>query len=316
MEKLQNRILFLGLSIFLLTVILPGCAKGKKELGAPIIVKAAVDKATVAIGDKIKYTIFIEKNKAIEIEPSIFGQNLGNFAIKDFGLKRSVSLNKEKIAQWYILDTYITGKTTIPKVTIKYKRKNDLDWSQIEAGEVSVEVKSSLDKAGPNTLMRDIKEPVGLPSAISKYLISTGVLFLIGLGLLTGYFLKRNKKWEAIPKKPAHEIAYEQLEQLRVKDYIVQGLIKEYYTKISDIIRHYLENRFLLRAPEMTTEEFLAAAGDAAELIGEHKNLLKEFLLCCDLVKFAKYAPSVDEINSIFSSAKNFIDQTKENEPA
>ncbi len=65
----------------------------------------------------------------------------------------------------------------------------------------------------------------------------------------------------------------------------------------------------------MTTEEFLISARDAVELISEHKNLLKEFLLCCDLVKFAKYAPSVDEVNSIFDSAKNFIDQTKENEP-
>jgi hypothetical protein len=303
MIKLKNKILLLGLSVFLIGSALSGCSKAKKEPSSPITVKATVDKTTVAIGDKIKYTIFIEKDKDIEVEPSAFGQNLGNFAIKDFGSKRNVSLN-----------TYITGKTIIPKVAIKHKRKKEKDWSQIETGEVCVEVKSSLDKAGPNIQMRDIKEPVGLPLAINKYIILAGLLLLVVLGLSAGYFLKKNKEEKIIPKKPAHEIAYEQLEQLREKDYIGQARIKEYYTEISDIIRRYLENRFALRAPEMTTEEFLASARDAAELISEHKNLLKEFLLCCDLVKFAKYAPPLDEINSIFSSAKNFIDQTKENE--
>ena len=316
MRKPKNKILLLNLSIILLALALPGCTKAKKGPDLPITVKAVVDKAIVAIGDKIKYTMLIEKDKDIEIEPPVFSQILGSFAIKDFGTKRSVSISKDKISQWYILDTYITGKTTIPKATIKYKRKNSKDWSQVDSNEVFVEVKSSLGKAGPNTQMRDIKEPVSLPSIVNKYFILVGALLLVALGLFTGYFLKKNKEAVVIPKKPAHEIAYEQLEQLLEKDYIGQGKIKEYYTEISDIIRRYLENRFALRAPEMTTEEFLIRVRDAGELIGEHKNLLKEFLLCCDLVKFAKYAPAVDEINSIFNSAKNFIDQTKENEPA
>ena len=315
MRKLLNRILLLGLSIFFLAGVLSGCTK-KKESDVPITVKVGGDKTVAAIGDKIKYTIFITKDKDIEIQYPAFGQNFGNFAIKDFGSKRNVFFNKEKISQWYILDTYITGKTTIPKVTLKYKRKNNADWSQIEAGELSIEVKSLLDKAGPNIPMRDIKGPVGLPVVINKYLILTGLLVLVILSLLAGYFLKKNKEEKTIPKKPAQTIAYEQLEALRAKDYISQGKIKEYYTEVSDIIRHYLENRFRLRAPEMTTEEFLALARDAAELISEHKNLLKNFLLCCDLVKFAKYAPSADEVNAIFDSAKHFIDQTKENEPA
>ena len=316
MRKFLSKILFLSLSVFFTVAIFSGCAKDKKTPGVAITVKAGVDKTTVAIGDKIKYTIFIDKDRDIEVEPETFGQNLGNFAIKDFGSERSVYFNKEKISQWYILDTYITGKATIPKVTIKYKKKKDKDWSQVDTGELAIEVKSLLDKTGPNTQMRDIKGPVGLPSVINKYFVLIALLFLVVLGALAGYFFKKHKEEKFVPGKPAHEIAYEQLEVLKLKDYIGQGLIKEYYTEVSDIIRRYLENRFSLRAPEMTTEEFLASARNAAELASEHKNLLKEFLLCCDLVKFAKYAPSAEEVNSIFDSAKHFIDQTKENEPA
>lgn len=313
MRKLQNKIQFLGLGIFIAAIIISGCARAKKDPLAAIRIRAEVDKAIVAIGDKIKYTILIEKDKDIEVEPTVFGENLGNFAIKDFGSKRSALFKREKVSEWYILDTYITGKTTIPKVSIKYKRKNDKDWSQLETAEISIEVKSILDKAGVNAQMRDVKQPVGLPFAISKYFILGSVLVLIVLGLCAGYFLRKKQDEHIIPKKPAHEIAYEQLEALKAKDYINQGLIKEYYTEVSDIIRHYLENRFLLRAPEMTSEEFLVKARDAAELSSEHKNLLKEFLLCCDLVKFARYAPSADEVGAVFDSAKHFIDQTKEN---
>jgi len=315
MKRFQNKVLFFTLSIFFTSLISVCFAKDKKEPLSPIILKATVDKTVVAIGDKIKYTIDIRKDKDIEIEPFVFGQNLGSFAIKDFGSRKSTFFNKEKISQWYILDTYITGKTSIPKLVLKYKLKSVKDWSQLEAGEIAIEIKSILNKTGPNPQMRDVKDPVGLPLVINKYFVFMILFILIVLGYLSVYFFKKNKEEKNIPKRPAHEIAYEQLQMLQTKNYIAQGKIKEYYTEVSDIIRHYLENRFKLRAPEMTTEEFLINVRDAAALINEHKNLLKEFLLCCDLVKFAKYAPPLNEVSSVFDSAKHFIDQTKENDP-
>jgi hypothetical protein len=316
MKKLRNKLLLFSLAVFFAAMVSVSFAQDKKESSALIKVSAQIDRATASIGDKIKYTIIIEKNKDIEIEPFVFGENLGSFAIKDFGSQRRGFFNKEKISQWYILDTYTTGKATIPKAVIKYKRKEDKDWSQLETGEILVEVKSLLDKAGPNTMLRDIKGPVSLPWGIKKYLVLVVLFLLTVLGILAAYFLKKNKGEQVILNKPAHKVAYEQLEALKAKNYIALNKIKEYYTEISDIIRHYLENRFKLRAPEMTTEEFLISARDSSGLISEHKNLLREFLLCCDLVKFAKYAPTPDEVNSIFDSAKHFIDQTKENEPA
>jgi hypothetical protein len=115
--------------------------------------------------------------------------------------------------------------------------------------------------------------------------------------------------------RPAHIIAYEQLEALQQKNLIGQGRIKEYFIEISDIVRHYLENRFRFHAPQMSTEEFLANVRNSAALIQTHKDLLKDFLASCDLVKFAKYTPREEEINSVYLAARNFIDQTKEEAP-
>jgi hypothetical protein len=64
---------------------------------------------------------------------------------------------REKISQWYILDTYITGKTSIPKAVIKYREKGNSEWGQIESVEIPIEVKSVLEHSGPSAQMRDIK---------------------------------------------------------------------------------------------------------------------------------------------------------------
>ena len=88
-------------------------------------------------------------------------------------------------------------------------------------------------------------------------------------------------------------------------------MIKEIYIELSDIVRHYLENRFILRAPEMTTEEFLDKLKDTDMLSYDQKILLKDFLFHCDLVKFARYGPTEKEIDSSFKSAENLVDQTK-----
>ena len=67
------------------------------------------------------------------------------------------------------------------------------------------------------------------------------------------------------------------------------------------VVRQYLENRFGLQAPEMTTEEFLHIAAsvpvDDSTLLQDHREPLRDFLTECDLVKFAKYGPDEEQMN-------------------
>ena len=114
--------------------------------------------------------------------------------------------------------------------------------------------------------------------------------------------------------KPAHEIAYERLRALVKDDLIKAGKIKEFYERISDILRHYIEHRFNLRAPERTTEEFLAELASANVLGEPDRQSLAEFLQHCDLVKFAMYDPTNEQIQKTFDLVKNFIETTKSDE--
>lgn len=160
--------------------------------------------------------------------------------------------------------------------------------------------------------LRDIKGPLSWSWRFNWMLLLIACA-VVAVVVAVFIFLRRRKRCvPVVPPRPAHEIALEQLAQLKAKDLIRQGRVKEYYSEISDIIRRYLENRFVIKAPEMTTEEFLSFARDSGKLGGEHKSLLREFLSACDMVKFAKYAPTENEMEAIFGSAENFVQQTKE----
>ncbi len=114
--------------------------------------------------------------------------------------------------------------------------------------------------------------------------------------------------------KPAHELAYERLRALVKEDLVGAAKIKEFYERISDILRHYIEHRFSLRAPERTTEEFLAELASTEILPDTEKQRLGEFLKHCDLVKFAKHNPTTQQIQETFDLVKDFIEKTKSDE--
>jgi len=163
--------------------------------------------------------------------------------------------------------------------------------------------------------IKDIKGPVYFPADYFLFIVMLAVITVVILVFMIRFFLKRKKDRRSEvfsePVKSAHQIAYEALEALKTKNLPQLGKVKQYYSELSDIARHYLENRFTVRAPEMTTEEFLYSLREANNLTSAHKNLLKQFLNHCDLVKFAKYGPTQDEIEDSFKSAKKLVDETR-----
>lgn len=162
--------------------------------------------------------------------------------------------------------------------------------------------------------IRDIHPPVNFPFNFLPLIIIGVILFIAALIFLIIFFLKKRKKKKIeTPQimKSAYEIACEALQTLKAKNLPSQGKIKQYYVELSDIVRHYIENQLSIRAPEMTTEEFLFHLKDSGGLSLAHKDLLKAFLNQCDMVKFARYGPSQAEIEESFIRAKRFIDEAK-----
>jgi len=287
-------------------------AANQTEEKSAATVVARIDRSTVYIGDKIKYTIEVKTEKNVQIKFPEFGDNLAKFAIREFGSTEGGWFGKKTSTRWYLLDTYETGKFIIPGALIKYREKGGKKWEDMLSNTVSIEVKSMLAESGKKTRIRDIKGPVSIDNRMNLYMILSAVAIILMLILAFVLRKKRRKKTEAvIASIPAHEIAYNALKELLEKDYLKAGRIPAYYFELSSIIRRYVENRFELKAPEMTTEEFLTTLRDFRVLNSTQKGLIREFLSHCDLVKFARYLPDAGEVQSSYESAKRFITQTK-----
>ncbi|MBQ4479117.1 MAG: hypothetical protein II943_00590 [Victivallales bacterium] len=139
--------------------------------------------------------------------------------------------------------------------------------------------------------------------------IGGGILFAILVIASIWRTLRHRRNVYAVVLSP-FEIADHDLNELLAEKLPEAGKYKHFYQRISDIMREYLENRFALHAPRLTTEEFLRQLTATPTLIREHRELLQKFLTACDMVKFASQVPATPEILEITQACRNFLDTT------
>ncbi|GJQ60798.1 MAG: hypothetical protein SCALA701_35990 [Candidatus Scalindua sp.] len=281
----------------------------------PVKVNASVDKAKATIGERIKYSVTADSPEGTNILFPEMREELAGFDVIDSGTQL-LSRKEGRVIEerWFLLETFKPGSYIIPAVTIHFKLKEAQEEGETSTPEIYIAIASTLDEKSSD--IRDIKPPVFLRKDYDRLYILLaaifGILALIGIPLFIFYRKKRGKAAPLPPPLSAHEIAYKELERLRSLDLNANGQTKEYYYHLSNIVRHYIENRFQLMAPERTTEEFLTEMTTSNKLDETHKELIENFLEHSDLVKFAAYAPQDQEIESSYSSAKRLVDETKE----
>ena len=108
------------------------------------------------------------------------------------------------------------------------------------------------------------------------------------------------------PPPTPYEVAIRELRRLREEN----PPVEEFYTRLSDIVRQYLEGQMGLRAPERTTEEFLYEVSLDQSLSSDHRKLLGAFLQEADLVKFAKFQPGAEERMRALEAAEKFVQES------
>lgn len=142
------------------------------------------------------------------------------------------------------------------------------------------------------------------------------IVFILLVVLITLYFARRKKNVVLEPEKPkipAHITALASLEKIKAEQVWKEGLIKEYYSSISDTIRLYIEERFNVFALESTTDDIMKAfRTQVVDKISKEK--LEQILTLSDFVKFAKMSPIEDEHRFTLENAFDFVNGTKREE--
>lgn len=138
--------------------------------------------------------------------------------------------------------------------------------------------------------------------------IGLSLLGLLLIGLLV-YAISKIRLQQKIHRMTPSERALRELLLLLGRQLPEKGLFKDFYIELTMVVRRYIERRYGIRAPEQTTEEFLAAALAHGGFNTASMSELKEFLTAADLVKFAGVAATVSSAEVATAKAKAYIEQ-------
>lgn len=291
----------------------------KEYQRGPLTAHVRIDKAKITIAQ----TLLLELEAAIEpgyeVRMPKVDKVLENFGIVDWdNLGDKLDENNNVVRRYqYRLEPFLSGTFPMPAFMFEFYDVNSPEDKKYEltTEPIDIEVTSLLGEQRAELKIADIEGVVEMPAQASFWWVWILCIVTIAVAGVTWFYIRRKGTEEIIRIfKPAHEIAYNRLRDLVKQDLVKAGRIKEFYEKLSDILRHYIEHRFNLRAPERTTEEFLAELPATNVLPQSDQDSLAEFLKHCDLVKFAKYNPTTEQIQRTFDLVKNFIETTKSEE--
>lgn len=154
----------------------------------------------------------------------------------------------------------------------------------------------------------------GDPWWLAKVLL---VLALVaGVAAFVAWRLHKKGKLPFLQKPviPPETTALERLAAIR--HLIGEGRVREFVHAASDVLRHYIEARFALRAPRLSTEEFLYEAERSPVLDAGRRARLAKFLFRCDRVKFALGDLDAEAMEALYEAAENFIRESAVAVPA
>ncbi|MFT7617221.1 MAG: hypothetical protein ACI97A_000855 [Planctomycetota bacterium] len=284
------------------------------DSGPKIEVTAAVDSPQVDIGARVKYRVEVKFREGVEIDWPPILEQLDHQIVYDAGIwtEEDPVGNYRIRSMEVVLDPGIDEVLTIAPTAIRWRETVEQDWVEEKTDAITVEVVSVSEGAPEFQEPLDIFELPQERAEIAKK-DGTTVLLIIGGSLLilavAAFFLLRAKKRAAVPVLSAEEVATKELDHLETLQLLEQGEVKEFYYRLTAIIRRYIELRFEIMASEQTTEEFLSSMKLDQRLSANEKDVLQQFLSTADLVRYALHEPPTSEVAAALAMARSFVDR-------
>ena len=280
-------------------------------------VKVATSTKNIKIGEQIEYKISVQAPAdAVVVFPE--GQTFGALEmVKTNPTDTLKEKGKFRLEKAYYLTQFDEGKYTIPQQKIQISHKDFYtDSLLVEVHNVAVDtLKQPLYDAKP---IAEVTSPSSSHLWLWIVLGIVALLFLTAAALYFFVFRKKKLSAEKERKKlPPFERAIQDLKDLQNSKYLIESKHKAYYTRLTDIVKEYLEDEVHILAKESTTDELLAKINNLQKtgklyLSTETINNLKRVLQNADLVKFAKSKPSDNNAEYDRETIENVVIKTKE----
>lgn len=332
----------------LVIAILLSAASASAE---PLSVMTDVDKRIIAIGDTVSLNLDLEWESGVELKPVATRETLGNFIVRDIrqgvvqpagdSFRRRVSI---------LLTIFETGQHTIPSVPVLFTGA-DGTVGRIETEPVDIVVESVLadgsedirDIKPPLRVKKRWKEIILSYALLLGLAGAAATSVLVSVRKRSEIEAAARKIWEKVtrplvalvawlfallsrrraaepgtydievtaPDIPPEQAALAELARIEALGLMEQGLIKDLYTLVSEVLRRYTERKYGVLAMELPTSYIMRAIADRgimSSCYGEVREVLEE----CDLVKFAKYIPPRETAMTIIPRTREIVRTTSE----
>ncbi len=273
-------------------------------------VKASIDTNAIKIGEQLYYTITVETNATnLVVFPE--GESFNPMEVVESLSADTTGLqNRYRLVKEYALTQFDSGSYMIPRQEVLINDTSFYtDSMRVEVANVLVDTTKQK--------MYAIKPAMEVPSTFSIPAWLWWVLGMLAVGGLIYLLLRqRRKKQQAQKQLPPYERALFELQQLDRSNLLENRETKEYYSKLTEAVRRYLEDEVHLRAMESTTSELIhdlenRMKNGELKLSRQTIDDLKVILQRADLAKFANSRPDIITAKGDRSTIEHVIIDTK-----
>ncbi|MBQ9394105.1 MAG: hypothetical protein IJU23_01120 [Proteobacteria bacterium] len=292
----------------------------------PVHAVVTLSNETPRLGEPIELTLTVDTEQGVLVTMPDFGDQLGKFSIANFRSSDTVRPDgRNEYVQSYTLDLPMSGRLKTPSFLVEFTdSRPDSDQKdsiqELLTDEITFEVQSVFaDGEVPQELypaegeLPELVIPESKKAPIWPWFLLAFAIAVSG-GVI--YFATRPKKKKILP---ADVVALKALDDMEKKDIPVEAkAVDAWYVELSSVIRYYIEGRFDLHAPRLTTEEFFELTKSSDMLNNDEKVRIRKLLEYSDRVKFTDFVPSQDDSRDMLKEARKFVLDTrpKQEEPA
>jgi hypothetical protein len=276
-------------------------------------VKTQFDTNQIRIGEAFHLDIQVHQPAGIKVDfPQIRDTLIDKVEVLGSWPADTTLHNGElEILKRYKLTSFDSGLYVVPPMVFRF---HSPVWTDsLESNPLFLYVHT----VATDSTIYDVKSPLHMPVAFLEVFpfVLGGIIFFVGIGFLYWYLLRKRRNKPifrpARPEEPAHVIAFRELRELEDEKLWQRNEFKQYYSRLTEIIRRYMERRYGIPAMEMTSYEILEAWTGVGEGREDLTGKLNRLLNLADLVKFAKQKPVASENEENMEIAYDFVEKTK-----
>lgn len=268
-------------------------------------------KDSIELGEPLEVSLRLTLAQGTDYTWALWPDTLSGIEILDLGTLDTLSQDSDSLVlnQTATLTSYDSAWVEIPALAVRVAGDPRYSLPQM--------LYVRFPEVAADAEYYDIKAPQEIP--LNYWLIAAYIAAALLLIALIIWAVQRYKnrppKTQKAPEVyiPPVEWALQALDELAQKELWQKGAVKQYYSELVDILRHFIQKEFGQKTMECTAEELVQKL-QSLERDRENLAQLTGTLRLSTMVKYARQAPLAGENEQAFASVKQFVLKQKPSE--